>query len=215
MTKNKSWLRRHLTDPYVKEAKRQGYVSRAAFKLLHIQERDKIFKHGMTVIDLGSAPGGWSQVASQLVGEGGNVIAIDLLPMNIVIPHMTFIQGDFNDQIVLDQLNAALHHQKADIIISDMAPNLSGQRSIDLPRSIHLLELALECAQQKLKPAGIFLFKAFQGAGLEAFLKSVKSSFSQVKYRKPAASRSESTEVYVLATGLKLLSPQTDIRNLS
>ena len=200
MPNSKSWLRRHLTDPYVKEAQRLGYASRAAFKLLGIQERDKILKSGMTVIDLGSAPGGWSQVASQYVGEHGRVIAIDLLPMDVPTG-VTFIQGDFNDDSVLNELISSLNGKKADVMISDMAPNLSGQRSIDLPRSIHLLELALDCAHKILKPNGTFLFKAFQGAGLETFLKSVKSSFSQVKYRKPDASRSESTEVYVLAIG--------------
>ena len=198
--KNRNWIHRHLSDPYVKEAQRLGYASRAAFKLLGIQERDNIFKSGMTVIDLGSAPGGWSQVARQCVGQKGKIIAIDLLPMDGV-PDVIFIQGDFNDQVILDSLVSELKGNLADVIISDMAPNLSGQRVIDLPRSIHLLELALDCAQQHLKPGGAFLFKAFQGAGLEAFLKSVKLSFAQVKYRKPEASRSESTEVYVLALG--------------
>ena len=200
---SKSWLRRHLTDPFVKEAKRQGYLSRAAFKLLAIQEKDKIFKSGMTVIDLGAAPGGWSQVANECVGEHGRVIAIDLLPMNS-IPNVTFIQGDFNDSEVFDQLLLALDGKYVDVIISDMAPNLSGQKSIDLPRSIHLLELALDCAEKILKPGGTFLFKAFQGTGLEDFIRSVKTRFSQVKYRKPEASRSESKEVYVLGIGFRL-----------
>ncbi|MCX7120995.1 MAG: RlmE family RNA methyltransferase [Gammaproteobacteria bacterium] len=200
--KNGSWIHRHLNDPYVKEAQRLGYASRAAFKLLGIQEKDKIFKPGMTVIDLGSAPGGWSQVARKCVGQRGKVIAIDLLPMDGV-PDVVFIQGDFNDQITMDQLNLSLGGEKADVIISDMAPNLSGQRSIDLPRSIHLLELAQDCVQHTLKPGGTFLFKAFQGAGLEEYLKEVKIRFSQVKYRKPEASRSESTEIYILAMGFR------------
>ena len=201
--KNRSWIHRHLSDPYVKEAQRLGYASRAAFKLLGIQEKDKIFKPGMTVIDLGSAPGGWSQVARKCVGQSGKVIAIDLLPMDGV-PDVVFIQGDFNDQTIMDQLNLELNGEKADVVISDMAPNLSGQRSIDLPRSIHLLELAIDCVQQTLKPGGTFLFKAFQGAGLEEFIKVVKSSFAQVKYKKPDASRSESTEIYILAIGFRL-----------
>lgn len=203
MTSSRAWLRRHLTDPFVKAAKKQGYASRAAFKLLSIQEKDQLFKRGMTVIDLGAAPGGWSQVASQCVGEQGRVIAIDLLPMEVLAPHVTFIQGDFNESAVLDQLMTVLQNKKADVIISDMAPNLSGQRCIDLPRSIHLLELALDCAGKILKPGGVLLFKAFQGEGLEAFLRSIKLAFTQVKYRKPNASRSESTEVYVLAIGFR------------
>src|SRR3989338_5464606 len=127
---SKAWIRRHLTDPYVKEALRLGYASRAAFKLLAIQEKDKIFKTGMTVVDLGSAPGGWSQVVSQCIGDKGKIIALDLLPMEIMAPHVTFIQGDFNEQAILDQLLAALSDKKADVIISDMAPNPSGQRCI-------------------------------------------------------------------------------------
>lgn len=200
MSNSKAWLRRHLTDPFVKAAKREGYASRAAYKLLAIQEKDKIFKKGMTVVDLGSAPGGWSQVASQCVGENGCVIALDLLPMDVPVG-VTFIQGDFNDEAVLNELLSSLKGKKADIIISDMAPNLTGQKSVDLPRSIQLLELALDLTGRILKPNGAFLFKAFQGAGLEEFIRCVKLQFSQVRYKKPSASRSESTEVYVLATG--------------
>lgn len=200
---SRAWLRRHLTDPFVKEAKKQGYVSRAAFKLSAIQEKDKIFKAGMTVIDLGAAPGGWLQIASQCIGDRGRIIALDLLPLEIMPPHVTFIQGDFNDQSVLDQLIDALNSKKADVMISDMAPNFSGQSCVDLPRSIHLLELALDCAEKVLKPGGTFLFKAFQGEGLEMFLKAVKLAFTQVKYRKPEASRSESKELYVLAIGFQ------------
>ncbi|OGT43385.1 MAG: 23S rRNA methyltransferase [Gammaproteobacteria bacterium RIFCSPHIGHO2_12_FULL_40_19] len=200
---SKAWLRRHLTDPYVKEAQRLGYASRAAFKLLAIQEKDKIFKTGMTIVDLGSAPGGWSQVASKCIGDKGRIIALDILPMEIMAPHVTFIQGDFNDQVVLDQLIDALTEKKADVIISDMAPNMSGQPCIDMPRSIHLLELALDCAEKILKPGGTFLFKAFQGEGIEDFLLRSKSAFTQVKYRKPEASRAESKEVYVLAIGFR------------
>lgn len=200
---SRAWLRRHVTDPFVKEAKKQGYVSRAAFKLLAIQEKDKLFKPGMTVIDLGAAPGGWLQIASQCIGVNGRIIALDLLPLEIMPPQVTFIQGDFNEQSVLDQLVDTLGSKQADIIISDMAPNLSGQSCIDLPRSIHLLELALDCAEKVLKPGGTFLFKAFQGEGLEAFLKTVKLAFDQVKYRKPEASRSESKELYVLAIGFR------------
>lgn len=199
---SRAWMRRHLTDPFVKAAQREGYASRAAYKLLAIQEKDKIFKPGMMVVDLGAAPGGWSQVAMQSMNDRGHVIAIDLLPMDVPAG-VTFIQGDFNDQVILDQLITELQGQRVDVIISDMAPNLSGQKSVDLPKTIHLLELALDCADNILKKNGTFLFKAFQGAGLEEFVKSVKTRFSQVKYRKPAASRPESTEVYVLATGFR------------
>lgn len=202
MTGSKEWLRRHVTDPYVKEAQRLGYASRAAFKLLSMQKKDKLFKPGMTVVDLGAAPGGWSQVVSQCIGGRGRLIALDILPMN-VIPDVTFIQGDFNDQEVLDQLLSTLNGDLVDILISDMLPNLSGQKSIDLPRSIHLLELALDCAGKILKPGGVFLFKAYQGPGLEEFVRSVKSHFAEVKYRKPEASRLESKEIYVLAKGFR------------
>lgn len=199
---SRAWLRRHFTDPFVKEAQRLGYASRAAFKLLSIQKKDKIFKPGMIVVDLGAAPGGWSQVATECVGERGRVIAIDILPMP-TMPDVTFIQGDFNDMEVLDQLLLTLDGKLVDVIISDLAPNMSGQKSIDLPRSIHLLELALDCAEKILKKDGTFLFKAFQGPGLEEFLKTVKLHFATVKYRKPDASRSESKEVYVLANGFR------------
>ena len=202
MTSSKAWLRRHVTDPFVKEAKRLGYASRAAFKLLALQKKDKLFKPGMSVVDLCAAPGGWSQIARQCVGKKGRVIAIDILPMNVV-PEVVFIQGDFNDQALLDKLLSTLNGEQIDIIISDMAPNLSGQKSIDLPRSIHLLELALDAAPKLLKPGGTFLFKAFQGPGFEEFVQSVKLHFSEVKYRKPAASRSESKEIYVLAKGFR------------
>ncbi len=202
MTGSREWLRRHVTDPYVKEAQRLGYASRAAFKLLEMQKKDKLFKPGMTVVDLGAAPGGWSQVVSQCIGGRGRLIALDILPMN-VIPDVTFIQGDFNDQEVLDQLLSTLNGDLVDILISDMLPNMSGQKSIDMPRSIHLLELALDCAGKILKPGGTFLFKAFQGPGFEEFVRSVKTHFAEVKYRKPGASRSESKEIYVLAKGFR------------
>ncbi len=191
-------MTRHINDFYVKEAQRLGYASRAAFKILEIQKKDKIFKPGMTVIDLGAAPGGWSQVALECIGRNGRVIAVDLLEMD-EFSNMTFIQGDFNDEIILEKIKLILEEKKADIVISDMAPNLSGQSSIDQPRSMHLLELALDCARQFLKPRGCFLFKAFQGAGLDEFVQDLKHDFKTVKYRKPEASRSESKERYVLA----------------
>lgn len=202
MKKNRNWIQRHLSDPFVKASKREGYASRAAYKLLAIQEKDRIFKHGMTVIDLGAAPGGWSQVAAQCVGDRGRVIAIDVLPMDVPA-NVAFIQGDFNDEVILQSLEKALDGKKADVILSDMAPNMSGQRGIDMPRSIHLLELALDCAQTTLKPGGTLLLKAFQGAGLEAFTQSMRTRFSTLKYRKPDASRATSTELYLLALGFQ------------
>lgn len=199
MSDSKAWMKRHVNDHFVQEAQRLGYLSRAAFKLKEIQEKDKIIKPGMTVIDLGAAPGGWSQMASQYVGKKGRVIAVDLLPV-ASLPGVHVIQGDFNDQAILDQLLAEANGL-IDVVISDMAPNLSGQKSIDMPRSVHLLELALDCAHQMLKPGGTLLVKAFQGSGLETYVRSLKLEFSCVKYKKPQASRPESKEVYILATG--------------
>lgn len=195
--KSKTWMARHVSDPFVQEAQRLGYHSRAAFKLLEIQQKDHILKPGMTVIDLGAAPGGWSQIAKQCVGKTGKVIAIDLLPIEPV-PGIMTIQGDFNDEMVFEQL-LQIADSPVDVIISDMAPNLSGLRSIDSPKSIHLLELALDCADRLLKPGGALLLKAFQGAGLELFTKELRKQFSVVKHRKPKASRSESKELYLLA----------------
>jgi len=198
MPKKQFWIKRHINDPYVKEAQRLGYASRAAFKLSDIQKRDKIFKPGMTVIDLGAAPGGWSQVASHCVGKTGRIIAIDLLPIK-TIQNTTSIQGDLNDNHILQQLQSVLHGKKVDVIISDLSPNLSGQKAIDLPKSIHLLEMVLDTAHRFLKPGGTLLMKVFQGAGLDEFMLNLKLYFSGVKYRKPGASRPESTERYVLA----------------
>lgn len=198
---SKEWINRHINDPFVQLAQKEGYLSRAAYKLKEIQEKDKILKPGMTVIDLGAAPGGWSQVAAQYVGKKGRVIAVDILPVG-GIPGVEVIQGDFNDEAVLNELLATTNGL-VDVIISDMAPNLSGQKSIDMPRSVHLLELALDCAHQTLKPGGTLLVKAFQGAGLQQFVQVLMTQFSSVKHRKPDASRPASKEVYVLATGYR------------
>lgn len=197
---SKRWLKEHFSDQYVKQAQAKGYVSRAAYKLIALQEKDHIFKPGMTVVDLGAAPGGWSQVARQLVGDRGRVIALDLLPME-PISGVTFIQGDFREQTVLDVLLKTLGDQKADVVISDMAPNLSGQKSIDQPRSMYLVELAWECAQQILRPGGHFLVKIFQGEGVDRFLQDMKLHFETVKSRKPGASRARSREFYLLNKG--------------
>ena len=201
---DKTWIKRHLKDEFVRKAQHDGYVSRAAYKLLEIQERDKIFRSGMVVVDLGAAPGGWSQVARKFVGKSGKIIALDLLPLKIS-EDLVFIQGDFNDEAIWQQLQAAISavnsKGKADLVISDMAPNLSGSKTIDQPRSQHLVELALDCVRQVLKPNGNFLTKVFQGAGTEELIKELRSSFKTVKIRKPKASRAESREVYLLALG--------------
>ncbi len=216
-TKNGSrkWLKEHFNDPYVKQAQQAGYRSRAVYKLLEIQDRDRLFKPGMTIIDLGAAPGGWSQVVVKSVKPTGRVIALDILPME-PIEGVEFIQGDFSDETVLQALLAKLAEKnpafssseavklaKVDWVISDMAPNLSGFDGIDMPRSLYLCELALEFAVQILRPEGGFLIKVFQGSGSEAFLATVKQQFKSVAIRKPKASRGRSKEVYVLARGLK------------
>ena len=194
---SKGWMNEHVSDFYVQQAKKQGYRSRAAFKLLEIDERDHLLKPGMTVVDLGAAPGGWSQVAAQKAGRQGKVIALDILEMT-GIPGVTFIQGDFTEQSVADQLAHLLNGKKVDLVISDMAPNISGVGSSDQARSIYLDELALEFAVQHLKPKGAFLVKVFQGSGFNEFLALMRAQFKQVQTRKPKASRDRSSEVYLL-----------------
>ncbi len=197
---SKQWMREHINDPYVQQAQRDGYRSRAAFKLLEIDERDHLLKPGMVVVDLGATPGGWSQVAANIVGDGGKVIALDLLPLN-PLPRVEFILGDFRDDGVLAQLEAMLGGKQIGIVISDMAPNISGIDSSDQARSIHLAELALEFAVQHLKPGGAFLVKVFQGAGFEEYVKLMRGHFARVVTRKPKASRDRSSEVYMLGLG--------------
>lgn len=192
------WLKEHFTDPYVKQAQQEGYRSRAVYKLLEINKRDRLLKSGMTVVDLGAAPGGWSQVASHILGSKGQVIALDILPMD-PLPGVTFIQGDFTEQVALDSLLEALHETPAGLVMSDMAPNISGLRSVDQPRAIYLAELALELAHKVLAPEGDLLMKVFQGEGFDALRKQLQGAFKQVHVRKPAASRPRSREVYLLA----------------
>ncbi|MES2218771.1 MAG: 23S rRNA (uridine(2552)-2'-O)-methyltransferase RlmE [Pseudomonadota bacterium] len=200
MAKNSSrrWLHEHFNDEYVKKAQQLGYRSRAVFKLLELQERDKLFKPGMLIIDLGAAPGGWSQVVAKCVGAKGRVIAIDILAME-PINGVEFLQGDFGEDAVLEELMATLDNARADWIISDLAPNLSGIDSVDQPRSVELAELALDLASKVLKPAGGFLVKMFQGEGFDPFLVAVRQQFKKVVIRKPKASRDRSREVYILA----------------
>lgn len=194
---SKQWMKEHVNDPYVQLAQKEGYRSRAAYKLLEIDERDHLLKPGMVVVDLGATPGGWSQVAGNKVGDGGKVIALDLLPLQ-PLARVQFIQGDFREDSVLAQLEAALAGQKIGLVISDMAPNISGIDSADQARAIHLAELALEFAVQHLKPGGAFLVKVFQGAGFEAYMKAMRNHFGRVVSRKPKASRDRSSEVYLL-----------------
>ena len=199
---SKQWLKEHFDDVYVRRAKEEGYRSRSSFKLLEIQEQDKLIRQGMTVVDLGAAPGGWSQVATNLVGGKGQVIASDILPVDS-LPGVEFLQGDFTEDAVLEQLIELLKDQQADLVISDMAPNMSGMRDIDLPRVMYLAELALDLASTVLKPGGSFLVKVFHGEGYEDLQKVLKIRFSSVKVRKPKASRARSSEIYLLAAGFR------------
>jgi 23S rRNA (uridine2552-2'-O)-methyltransferase len=194
---SKQWMREHINDPFVQQAQKDGYRSRAAYKLLEIDERDHLIKAGMVVVDLGATPGGWSQVASNKVGEKGKVIALDLLPL-APLPRVEFIQGDFREDSVLAQLEEKLDGKQIGIVISDMAPNISGIDLSDQARSIYLAELALEFAVQHLKPGGAFLVKVFQGAGFEEYVKTMRQHFAKVVSRKPKASRDRSSEVYML-----------------
>lgn len=205
MARSKSssrWLKEHFDDPYVKEAQKKGYRSRATFKLLEIQEKDKLIQPGMVVVDLGAAPGGWSQIAVKLVGSKGKVFALDILPMDPIVD-VDFIEGDFREDAVLNQLENALTGQRIDLVISDIAPNISGNDSVDQPRAMYLVELALEFAGQHLRPGGNFLVKVFQGEGFEAYFKELKQQFKKVITRKPKASRGRSREVYLLGIGKK------------
>lgn len=196
------WLDEHVNDVFVKQAKKQGYRTRACFKLLEIHEKDRLFKPGMTVIDLGAAPGGWSQVAAELLGDKGTIIASDILPMD-ALANVQFIQGDFTEDEVFENIMAAVNDSPVDLVISDMAPNMSGMKDIDQPRSMYLVELAVDLAKQVLVGDGVFLAKVFQGEGFQELQQDLRQYFKQVLIRKPAASRARSSEVYVLAKGFK------------
>ncbi|WP_339676224.1 23S rRNA (uridine(2552)-2'-O)-methyltransferase RlmE [uncultured Zhongshania sp.] len=198
-----AWMKEHFDDHYVKKAQKEGYRSRACYKLLEIQEKDRLIKPGMSVVDLGSAPGGWSQVAAMLVGHSGQVLASDILDMDS-IAGVEFIRGDFTEEEVFNELMAFLGNQKADLVISDMAPNMSGMRDVDQPQSMYLCELALDMAGLVLRPGGGFVTKIFQGEGFEEYMRLLRERFSKVVTRKPAASRPRSREVYLVATGLRV-----------
>ncbi len=199
---SKAWMREHVTDPYVRRAQAEGMRSRAAYKLQQLAERDRLLKPGMTVVDLGAAPGGWAQVVAAAVGTAGRVVAVDLLDMTPV-PGVDFIQGDFGEDAVLAAVEKALGGSGADLVLSDMAPNISGVASVDQARSIALAELAMDFAVNHLKPRGDFLVKVFQGSGFEALVADLRRRFVQVMIRKPEASRSRSSEVYLVGKGLK------------
>lgn len=193
-----AWLQEHFDDPYVKEAKRLGLRSRAAFKLMEIQKKDRLIKPAMVVVDLGAAPGGWSQFAAEIVGSHGRVIASDILAMDS-LADVEFVQGDFTEEAVFNQLLDLVGDKKADLVISDMAPNMSGMQAVDQPRSMYLAELALDMAREVLRPGGAIVFKVFQGEGFDQLLGEMRSDFGKVVTRKPSSSRSRSREVYLVA----------------
>jgi 23S rRNA (uridine2552-2'-O)-methyltransferase len=197
-----TWLQRHVSDPFVKKAQLEGYRSRSAYKLIELNEKDRLIRPGMRIMDLGSAPGGWSQVAGKLVGAKGRVLATDILPME-PIKNVDFIQGDFTEQAVVTELLNWLGGGKFDLIISDIAPNITGIDSADQASSMYFLELALDTVRQTLKPGATFVAKMFQGSGSDQYVKDLRTSFEKVLIRKPAASRAQSREVYIVAKGLR------------
>ena len=199
----KAWMAEHVNDPWVKEATRRGYRSRAAFKLLELAERDKLFRPGMRVADLGAAPGSWAQVLHERLGPGAAIVAIDLLPMEPVAG-VTFVQADFREDEGLAALERALGGRKLDLVVSDLSPNLSGVEAADQARATHLGELALEFARNWLQPGGDLVVKAFQGEGFAEFRRMLEANFTKVYVRKPKASRDRSREVYIVAKGLKM-----------
>jgi len=197
------WLQEHFDDEYVKKAQQEGYRARAVYKLLEIDEKDQLLRTGMTVVDLGAAPGSWSEVAAKKVGEKGRVIALDILPMDS-LPGVTFIQGDFLEEGPYKALLEVLGDARVDLVMSDMAPNISGMKAVDQPRAMYLAELALELARNVLKPGGDLLIKVFNGEGIDAFKRELRKDFDKLIVRKPKASRPRSAEIYLLARGYNL-----------
>jgi 23S rRNA (uridine2552-2'-O)-methyltransferase len=202
-----SWLSRHLSDPFVKQAQKDGYRSRSAYKLVELHEKDKLIRPGMRILDLGSAPGGWSQVAGKIVGDKGRVLATDILSMDS-LKNVDFIQGDFTEDAIVQQLLDWLGGGRFDLIVSDIAPNITGIASADQASSIYFLELALDTVTRTLKPGATFVAKMFQGAGSDEYVKQLRTHFEKVLIRKPAASRKESREVYLVAKGFKGQAPR-------
>jgi 23S rRNA (uridine2552-2'-O)-methyltransferase len=198
------WLQEHASDTFVQRAHREGWRSRAVFKLEELDRAERLIRPGMIVVDLGAAPGGWSQYAAKVLAGRGEVLALDLLPMT-PLSGVTMIEGDFREPEVLARLAAALGERRVDLVLSDMAPNMSGMDSVDQPRSMYLAELALEFATHWLKPGGALLAKVFQGAGFEEFVRQARSQFTSVKLKKPKASRARSAEIYLLATGRRIV----------
>lgn len=196
------WLKEHFDDTWVKKSQADGYRSRASYKLIELDDKDRLFKPGQVVVDLGAAPGGWSQVAVERVGDKGVVIASDILAMN-PIAGVDFVQGDFTEQAVFDELLKLLGDRRADVVISDMAPNMSGMAAVDIPKAMGLVELALDMAQQVLRPGGVFVAKVFQGEGFDALVAQMRGSFSSVVSRKPDSSRARSREIYQVCKGFK------------
>jgi 23S rRNA (uridine2552-2'-O)-methyltransferase len=194
----------HVEDEFVRRARQEGWRSRAVYKLMEIMEKDRILKPGMTVVDLGAAPGAWSQYAAQLVGSRGRVIAVDLLPMD-PLPGVEFIQGDFREQETLDALEAALGDRPAGVVLSDMAPNISGLATVDQPRAMYLAELALDFARSRLAPGGALVTKVFQGEGSDALVADARMDFGTVRMRKPKASRGRSREFYLVAGNYRVM----------
>ncbi|MEK9623635.1 MAG: 23S rRNA (uridine(2552)-2'-O)-methyltransferase RlmE [Halieaceae bacterium] len=199
---SRAWLKEHHDDIFVQRAQKEGYRSRAVYKLMEINDKDQILRRGMSVLDLGSAPGGWSQVAAKLVGEAGRVVASDILSMD-ALPDVVFVQGDFTEQETYDRIVASLNDKPLDVVLSDMAPNMSGMPEVDQPRSMYLVELATELAERALAPGGAFITKVFQGEGFEPWFRQIRDRFDRVTTRKPAASRPRSREVYIVASGFK------------
>ena len=195
---SKAWLKEHRDDPYVQQAQREGYRSRACYKLLELQAKDRQIRPGMTVVDLGSAPGGWSQVAAELVGHRGRVVASDILAMD-ALAGVEFIQGDFTEDAVFEQILVAIGEAPVDVVVSDMAPNMSGMTAVDQPRAMYLVELAVDMARRVLAPGGSFVAKVFQGEGFDDLIRDCRDSFGKVLTRKPQASRPRSREVYLVA----------------
>ena len=199
---SRAWLKEHHDDIFVQRAQKEGYRSRAVYKLMEINDKDQILRRGMSVLDLGSAPGGWSQVAAKLVGEAGRVVASDILSMD-ALPDVVFVRGDFTEQETYDRIVASLNDKPLDVVLSDMAPNMSGMPEVDQPRSMYLVELATELAERALAPGGAFITKVFQGEGFEPWFRQIRDRFDRVTTRKPTASRPRSREVYIVASGFK------------
>ncbi len=200
---NNSWMNEHFNDKYVKQAQKDGFRSRASYKLIEINNKDKLFRPAMQVVDLGAAPGGWSQVATKLIGNNGRIVASDILAIE-PLSGVDFIQGDFTEQKVYEAILKAINDKKADLVISDMAPNMSGNSAVDQPRAMYLIEHALDMATQVLKPDGNFLVKVFQAEGFNGYLKAMQAQFTTVVTRKPNASRTRSREVYLLGRQYKV-----------